>query len=94
MPPQTPIRRMETVEAHMADLDKLPTKVDALASQISQLRDETHVEFSAVRDEMRAEFSAVRREARVYYEDLVGRLKLLYEGRDPSVGPLPPPESS
>ncbi len=38
----------------MAILEQLPAKVEALAGQISQLRDEMHVEFSAVRNEITA----------------------------------------
>ena len=84
----------------MDALETLPARVDELASQIVQLRNEMRSEFSAVRTELRAEmtmgFAAVRtelraeirtgdeetrRQMRVLHEEVIGRLKLLQEGR-------------
>jgi hypothetical protein len=45
---------MDNLELRVARLEELPTRVDALTSQVSQLRDEMRVEFSTVRDEIRA----------------------------------------
>src|SRR4029453_17485708 len=54
MPPQTLERRVERLEHRVTILRQLPARVEALAVQISQLRDEMHVEFSAVRNEIGA----------------------------------------
>jgi hypothetical protein len=59
---QTLAARMDNVEQRVARLEQLPARVDALTSQISQLRDAMHDEFSGVRGEMAAEFAAVRDE--------------------------------
>ena len=63
--------RVEILEEKVAELDKLPTRVEAVELQILQLRDEMRGEFSAIRQAMssesgwvRAEFAAVRQEFR------------------------------
>ena len=90
MPPQTLEKRVERLEQRVTTLEQLPARVDALALQISQLRDEMHVEFSAVRDEVRAgderviatlreemhtEFSAIRSEIKTGDERVVTTLR-------------------
>jgi hypothetical protein len=49
MPPQTLDRRVESLEKRVTVLEQLPARVDHLAVQLSQLRDEMRAEFSAVR---------------------------------------------
>jgi hypothetical protein len=58
----------------VTDLEQLPTRVDHLASQTSQLRDEMPAEFSAMAQEIMAH-------ARMLHEDLLSRIALLAEGR-------------
>jgi hypothetical protein len=65
----------------MEALDTLPTRMDALESQIVRLRDEIRVGFSAVRDESQAGHKETQRQMRVRHEDLVMRIKVLGEGR-------------
>jgi hypothetical protein len=52
MPPQTLERRVERLERRVTILEQLPARVDGLAVQISQLREEMRAEFSAVRNEI------------------------------------------
>jgi predicted phage gp36 major capsid-like protein len=87
--------RVDRVEQRVTLLEELPGRVDALALQVSQLRDEMHTEFSAVRNEIRAGDEETRRvlrdeiragdervmgQARVLHEDIVSRLALIQEG--------------
>jgi hypothetical protein len=65
---------MDSLEARVTLLEELPARVDALASQISQLRDEMRGEFSAVRGEFRSEFSAVRGEFSAIRAEFRGEL--------------------
>ncbi len=53
MPPQTFVGRVESLESRVIVLEQLPEKLDALALQISQMRDEMRGEFSALRSEIR-----------------------------------------
>ena len=46
--------RVDSLEPRVTCLEELPARVDALAVQVSQLRDEMRAEFSAVRTEIRA----------------------------------------
>jgi predicted nucleic acid-binding Zn-ribbon protein len=91
MPPQTLERRVESLEQRVTVLEQLPARVDHLALQISQLRDEMRAEFSAVRTEieasdervvttLREEIGAVMTQSRVLYEDLKASLVLIQEG--------------
>jgi hypothetical protein len=66
---QVLVKRVDSVEERVTRLEELPARIDALTLQVSQLRDEMHVEFSAVRHEMHAEFSAVRGEIRAGDEE-------------------------
>lgn len=96
MPPQTLAARVERLERRVTILEELPARVDLLASQFSQLRDEMRADFSAVRDEIRAGDEETRRvlveeirsgdqrimdQARVLYEDVKATLALLKEGQ-------------
>lgn len=64
MPPQTLVRRVERLEERVTILEQLPARVDALTSQISQLREEMRAEFSAVRTENQAGDEETRRSLR------------------------------
>jgi predicted phage gp36 major capsid-like protein len=95
MAPQTLAARMDSLEARVTLLEQLPARVDALALQVSQLRDEMRSEFSAVRGEIQAGDEETRRtlreeiragdervmeQARALHEDVVSRLALIQEG--------------
>ena len=91
MPPQTIERRVESLEQRVTVLEQLPARVDHLAVQISQLRDEMRAEFSAVRTQigagdervittLREEIGAIMIQSRVLYEDLKASLVLIQEG--------------
>jgi hypothetical protein len=62
MTPPSLAGRVVTLEQQMNALQQLPTKVDDLALQVSQLHAEMTREFSAIRAEMAAESAAVRAE--------------------------------
>jgi hypothetical protein len=96
MATQTLGSRVDSLEERVTRLEELPARVDALALDVSQLRDEMRMEFSAVRDEIRTGDGETRRvlrdeiragdarvmeQARVLHEDVVGRLMLIQEGR-------------
>ena len=83
----------------MTILEQLPARVETLAVQISQLRDEMHAEFSEVsnqmhvlRDELLGGIQAgnaeVMTQARVLYEDLKEGLVLIQEGLPARKRPL------
>jgi len=54
MPRQSIAARVERLEQRVTILEELPGRLDAISTQISQLSDEMHREFSNVRDEIRA----------------------------------------
>ena len=81
MLPQTLVKRVESLEHRVNVLEQLPSRVDALSVQISQLRDEMHDEFSAIRHEIRAGDERVLSQVRMLHEDLVARFKTRGEGR-------------
>ena len=100
MPPQTLERRVKSLEKRVTVLEQLPARVDHLAVQISQLRDEMRAEFSAVRTEieasdervvttLREELGAVMTQSRVLYEDLKASLVLIQEGLPTRKRPRP-----
>jgi hypothetical protein len=64
MTTQALTKRVDSLEERVTRLEELPAHVDALALQISQLRDEMRVEFSAVRGENRAADEETRRSLR------------------------------
>ena len=96
MPPETFVGRVESLESRVIVLEQLPEKLDALALQISQMRNEMRGEFSALRseirtgdeetrrvlrDEIRAGDERVMTQARVLHEDAISRIALIAEGR-------------
>ena len=95
MPPQALVGRVESLESRVTVLEQLPGKLDALALQISQMREEIRAEFSAVhteiragdeetrrvlRDEIRAGDEESRHQARALHEDVISRIALMQEG--------------
>ena len=58
MPPQTLEARVERLEERVTKLEDLPARMDALSTQISQLREEMHSGFSNLREELRTEIRA------------------------------------
>ena len=62
MTPLSLAGRVVELEKQMIALQQLPTKVDDLALQVSQLHVEMTREFTAIRSEMAAEFATVRAE--------------------------------
>ena len=92
MTPETLESRVDRLEQRVTLLEQLPARVDALAGQILQLRDEMRGEFSALRSEIRAGdeetrlllLEAIRggddrilNQSRMLYEDLVSKLALI-----------------
>jgi hypothetical protein len=61
MPPQTIQNRVDRLGERVTELEKLPERVTAIASQIVQFRTEIGVEFTAVREEIRAGDDETRR---------------------------------
>ena len=64
MTTQALTKRVDSLEERVTRLEELPAHVDALALQISQLRDEMRMEFSAVRGENRTADEETRRTLR------------------------------
>jgi hypothetical protein len=64
MSPQPIATRVERLEQRMAALEGLPARVEAIESQIVQLRVELNSDFSALRMEMRAGDEETRRALR------------------------------
>jgi hypothetical protein len=64
MPRQTLALRVDRLEERVTVLEQLPARIDALESQILQLREEMHREFSSVREETRAGDEETRRTLR------------------------------
>jgi len=91
MPPQTLENRVERLADRVTVMEQLTARMDALASQISQLRDEVNVGFSAtstridgveksLRQELHAVDERLSTQMRVLHEDVIGRLTLIQEG--------------
>jgi len=96
MRPQTFERRVESLEQRVTVLEQVPARMDHLAAQISQLRDEMRVEFSAFRndvvagdeetrrivsDQLRATAEEIMAQARRLHEDALSRIALMGEGQ-------------
>jgi hypothetical protein len=90
MSSQPLVKRVESLEERVTLLEQLPARVDGLALQIVQLREEMHAEFSAIRTESQAGFSAIRTESgetrrslreeiRTGDEETRRQMRLLYE---------------
>ena len=82
--------RVEILE-EVSELATLPEHVEAVESQILQLREEMRGEFSAMRDEVRGDFAAVRQEIRdgdqktrrymcVLHEEVLATIATIAEG--------------
>ena len=80
MDPQTLTNRVEILERTVEELAKLPDRVGALESQVSQLRTEMRVEFSAVRAEMRGLNAGVRQEMSELKDGLRQEMSELKDG--------------
>ena len=74
MPPQPLATRVERLEQRMTALEELP-RVEALESQIGQLRGEMHGEFAALRTEMRAGDEETRRVLREELRGEIGQVR-------------------
>jgi predicted nucleic acid-binding Zn-ribbon protein len=85
--------RVEILEETVRELATLPKRVEAVASQILQLREDMRSEFSAMRDDVRSEFAAIRQEIRdgdeetrrymrILHEEVLGRIDTIAEGRN------------
>ena len=85
MPPQTLGRRVEKLEEHVMNLQKLPARMDALCVQMSQLRDDLGAKISAIEKTLRKEILSseerILAQVRTLHEDVVSRLSLIQEGR-------------
>jgi len=87
MPPQTLAGRVGKLEERVTFLEQLPARMDALESQILQMREEIRGEFSAVRSEFREEIRAgdaavvqqLREEIRAGDERILTQARLLHE---------------
>ena len=76
--------RVEILEQIVGDLQLLPARMDALESQILQLRGEIRDGFSAIREKLEQHdqrFDQTDRHIRVLHEDVLSRISLLQEGR-------------
>jgi len=92
MAPQTLVSRVDKLEERVTILEQLPARVDALALQISQLRNEIRAEFSATRQEalerdeetrrlFREQFDETRAEMRMLHEDALSPIAMTQEGK-------------
>ena len=81
MAPQAIERRVDNLEKRVTILEQLPSRVDALSVQISQLRDEMQDGFSAMRARIEAVDERLSTQMRVLHEDVIARLVLIQEGR-------------
>jgi hypothetical protein len=77
--PQPLENRVERLEQRVTVLEQLPERVDKLALEISQFRDEMRAEFSAVRTELQTEMRAgdeeTRRVLRVIGDEIMSQAK-------------------
>jgi len=87
MQPQPLEKRVERLEERVTILEQLPARVDNLAVEISQLRDEIRVESSAIRRHVDIKTDEVMSQAKTLYEDMKTTIKLLDEGRSSSNKP-------
>jgi uncharacterized coiled-coil DUF342 family protein len=79
--------RMDRLERRVDALEQLPHRMDALAVQIVQLREEMRSGFSAIRirvdglsNEMHELFESNERHMRLLHEDLVQRIATIKGG--------------
>jgi predicted nucleic acid-binding Zn-ribbon protein len=71
------------------EVSDLRGEVSDLRGEVSGLRDEMHTGFAALDEKIRAGDDETRRHTRILHEDVIQRLALLYEGRDPRSLPGP-----
>ena len=76
MSPQPLEQRVERLERRMTTLEELPARVEALESQVVQLRKEMHDEFSALRGDVRAGDEELRAEIRTGDEETRREVRL------------------
>ena len=74
--------RVEILEEKVSELATLPKRVEAVESQILQLRVEMRGEFAAVRQEIRDGDEETRRYMRVLHEEVLARIATIGEGRN------------
>lgn len=70
------------LEQQMQELRHLPTRVGALESQVLQLRQEMHVEFSAIRAQLTTADEETRTFMRILHEDVLARFVVTDEGNE------------
>ena len=87
MSPQPLVTRVERLEQRMTALETVPARVEALESQIVQLRTEMRSEFSAARGEIKAmgdrlavAIQEARDHSRVMVEEVIERIARIGEG--------------
>ena len=85
MPPQTLEARVEGLEQRVTTFEELPARLDALSTQVSQLREEMHSGFSNLRDELRAEIRAGDDQVMDHARELQGSLTLEIQAGDERV---------
>jgi hypothetical protein len=76
-------RGVEILEQKVGDLQLLPARMDALESQILQLRGEIRDGFSAIREKLEQHdqrFDQTDRHMRVLHEEVLKRISLIKEG--------------
>ena len=96
LPPQAIESRVDKLEEHVANLQELPHRMDALSVQISQLREDLGAQISRLREDAAVQSSATERtlreeiiagderivaQVRVLHEDVISRLALIQEGQ-------------
>lgn len=77
MPPQTIERRVERLEEQVTNLQQLPARIDGLAVEISQLRQDLGAKISA----LILSDDRILAQVRMLHEDVIARLALIQEGR-------------
>lgn len=79
MSSQTLVRRVESLEERVTLLEQLPARVDDLALQVVQLREEMHAEFSAIRTHIETGDERILSQERMLHEEVLARLALIQE---------------
>ena len=83
MQPRSFEERLAVLEKQMMEMRELPKRTTQIESQIVQLRQKVHDEFSAIRNELKAADDDTRVFMRVLHEDVLTRIKVAGEGHDP-----------
>lgn len=82
---QTLAARVERLDERVTTLEELPGRMDALSTQISQIREEMHSGFSSVRDELRAEIRAGDDRVMDHARELYSALKAQTQAGDEQI---------